>query len=221
MKLKYKFIVSLFLMIFLFISVSPANAHKVTVFAWVNGDTVFVESKFAGGRKVKEGEVVVSDSEGNQLLKGKTNDEGEFSFKIPKKTALTVTLIAGMGHQGEWTIPAEDIGDVAGEETKPDDLSLKVKSSEGSINEDKLPAHSDEPQVNTTAPAKESYTPDADKIQAAMEKALDKKLKPVMKILTESQDRKPTFTDIFGGIGYILGLMGIAAYFNFRRKKDR
>jgi len=226
MKLKYKFIVSFFLIIFLFISVSPAIAHKVTVFAWVNGDTAFVESKFAGGRKVKEGEVVVSDSEGNQLLKGKTNDEGEFSFKIPKKTALTVTIIAGMGHQGEWTIPAEEIGELAGKETKPDDLSLKVKSSEGNMvvganNYLPLLSNEDEPQVNTTAPTKESSTPDIDEIQAAVEKALDKKLKPVMKILTESQERKPTFTDIFGGIGYILGLMGIAAYFNFRRKKDK
>jgi len=220
MKLKYRFIVSLLPVIFLFISVTPAIAHKVTVFAWVDGDTVFVESKFAGGRKVKEGDVVVSDSDGNQLLTGKTNDEGEFSFKIPKKTALTITLVAGMGHQGEWRIPAEEIGELTGDESKPADVSLKADSAAANnITEEKQSVHSDKEQENVEA-APLSGVPgvNTDEIQAAVEKALDKKLKPVMKMLAESQERKPTFIDILGGIGYILGLMGIAAYFNFRRK---
>ena len=57
-------------------------------------------------------------------------------------------------------------------------------------------------------------------IQAAVEKALDKKMKPILKMLAENQNQGPTLKDIIGGIGYILGLMGIAAYFHYRRKKD-
>jgi nickel transport protein len=55
-------------------------------------------------------------------------------------------------------------------------------------------------------------------IRQVVEEALDKRLKPVMKILVESRENHPTFRDIFGGIGYILGLVGVAAYFNYRRK---
>ena len=29
----------------------PVLAHKVIIFAWVEGDTVFTESKFAGGKR--------------------------------------------------------------------------------------------------------------------------------------------------------------------------
>ena len=55
------------------------------------------------------GEIVVYDLAGKQLLSGKTNADGEFSFKIPGKTGLKIVIQAGMGHQGEWTIPAEEI----------------------------------------------------------------------------------------------------------------
>jgi len=39
-------------------------------------------------------------------------------------------------------------------------------------------------------------------------------------MLNESLDRGPTVSEILGGIGYILGLMGVGAYFHYRRKKD-
>ena len=54
----------------------------------------------------------------------------------------------------------------------------------------------------------------------AVAAALDEKLAPLMKILAESRDRGPTARDVFGGIGYILGLVGVTAYFNYRRKSS-
>ncbi len=59
----------------------------------------------------------------------------------------------------------------------------------------------------------------ADQIEQAIEKALDKKLKPVIKMLNESLDRGPTVGEIVGGIGYIIDLMGLGAYFHYRRKE--
>jgi len=32
--------------------IDSAFAHRVNVYAWVDGDTIYVESKFAGGRPV-------------------------------------------------------------------------------------------------------------------------------------------------------------------------
>jgi hypothetical protein len=76
---------------------TPAFAHKVTIFAWVEGDTIYTQSKFSKGRKVKGSLVTVFDMEGNKLLEGTTDEKGEFSFKIPKKTGLKVVLKASMG----------------------------------------------------------------------------------------------------------------------------
>lgn len=191
-----------FLMLFFF-GTGLARAHKVNVFAWVEGDAVFIESKFSGGKRVKGGMITVSDLRGNQLLSGKTNNRGEFSFKIPKKTTLKIVLVAGMGHRGEWTIPVEEIEMVSVIEIRE---SVQQETAE---NEPK--------SIMRSIPAPK---PCSDEIQLAVEKALDKKLKPIMKMLAESREQGPTFHDIFGGIGYIFGLVGLATYIHYRRKKD-
>lgn len=89
--------------------IEAVDAHGVYLFAWVEGDTVYVESKFSGGKKVKAGKIIVTDPRGTELLKGTTNENGEFSFKVPKKTDLKIVLLAGEAHRAEWTIPLAEI----------------------------------------------------------------------------------------------------------------
>lgn len=179
--------------------VLPAAAHKTIVFAWVDGDTVYTQSKFAGGRKVKDAAVEVFDAQGNRLLQGKTDDRGEFSFKIPQKADMRIVVSAGTGHRGEWVLSAEEVSD--------------------------LPPPS--PAPTERAPASEEVAPQpvsvsgtsSAEIQAAVEKALDKKLKPILKMLADARNQGPSIHDIVGGIGYILGLVGLGAYINSRKKK--
>ncbi|MDY6791455.1 MAG: hypothetical protein SWH54_09325 [Thermodesulfobacteriota bacterium] len=187
---------SLFLIILLGVT-DNAYAHKVMIFGWVEGDKVFTQSKFSGGKKVKGGKILVFDLNGNSLLEGKTDDKGEFSFTIPKKTTLKIALMAGMGHRAEWTIPHDEIQDLADKKS--------LKSAEKMQQEPSPPELSPELISN--------------EIEQAVEKALDKKLKPVIKMLRKSTNRGPTISEILGGIGYILGLMGVGAYFHYRRKK--
>jgi nickel transport protein len=190
--------------------IEAANAHGVSVFAWVDGNTVYVESKFSGGKKVKAGKIIVTDSQGVELLHGTTNDQGEFSFKIPKKTALTIELSAGAGHRAEWVIPVSEMDISDKKEVLPEEQTA--------INE--LPAAA-KSQVETGMAGNMQPLSGltAEDLQAAVEKAVEKKLQPVMKILAESKQRGPTVKDVFSGIGYIIGLVGIAAYINSRKKK--
>src|SRR5210317_1707643 len=97
------------ILIALFLWLNHSHAHRVNLFAWVEGDTVYVESKFSSSRRVNKGKIIVTDPEGTQLLTGTTNENGEFSFKVPKKTELKIVLMAGTGHRAEWTIPANEI----------------------------------------------------------------------------------------------------------------
>jgi nickel transport protein len=194
-------LIFLFLMVLSFFVTGTAIAHKVMIFAWVEGDTIYTESKFSGGKKVRKGDVMVYDLEGNRLLQGKTNEQGEFFFKIPKKTALKIVLKAGAGHRAEWTVPLEEIKGIAAE------------NFETTTNQS---ATAKELNKQTQSVSVPNVSPDD--IQLAVEKALDKKLKPVMKKLAKSQEHGPTARDIFGGIGYILGLVGVASYFHYRRK---
>ena len=189
--------------------IESSNAHGVYVFAWVVGDTVFVESKFSGGKKVNAGKIIVTDSRGTELLSGTTNDRGEFSFKVPKRTELKIVLLAGAGHRAEWTIPVSEID-------PSDNKEVPIQDE----NEDADPLTSLKSKVETNAAEKTeplSGLTERD-LQLAVEEALEKKLQPVMKMLAESKQEGPTVKDIFSGIGYIIGLVGIAAYIHSRKK---
>ncbi len=188
--------------------VEIAEAHRVNVFAWVEGDTIYLESKFPGGKPVTGGKIVVTDSQGAQLLTGETNDQGEFSFKVPKRDDLTITLIAGMGHQAAWKITASEIQVGAAGDSAP----IQASQDPGVPKAEMSQTAAEQPAVAPPAigPAE---------IQQALEKALDKKLKPVIKMLADAQQTGPSMRDVFGGIGYILGLVGVAAYFQSRKAR--
>jgi len=183
---------------FCFTSVSPALAHKVYLFPWVDGDTVYIHSHFKGKKKVKGGTIKVFDPSGRQLLEGKTNEKGEFSFKIPQKTDLRIVLDASTGHRAEYILNVEEM------------LGIVVKPDAAVKETDKL--HVTSPGVVQT---------DLEQIRTVMEKAVDDRLKPIVRMLARIQEeRGPSFNEIIGGIGYIFGLMGIVLYFKSRKKID-
>lgn len=169
-----------------------ALAHRVNLFAWVEGDTVHTESKYPDGRRVQEGLIRVLDREGRELLQGKTNERGEFSFPIPRREDLQIVLEAGMGHRADWTLSREELG---GAEPPPPPSPA--------------PDH-------TPAPAKAPAVFSAAELEQALEKALDRKLAPVVKLLSELHEPRVRLADIIGGLGWILGLTGLAAWMKRR-----
>ena len=174
-----------------------ATAHRVIIFAWVDGDTIHTESKFSGGKRVNNGDVRVYDLTGNPLLSGRTDSEGMFSFTIPRKTGMKIAIEAGMGHRGEWTVPLSEIDP---HETAPEPAETQKTGI---------------PPSDKSA-ATPSLTPE--QLRLILDQSLDRRLNPVLKMLAESRDPRPTLRDILGGIGYIFGLMGLAAYIHFRQK---
>ena len=170
---------------FLLFMGATAHAHGVYIFAWVEGDTVYTDSYFGGKKKIKGGVVKVYDTSGAILLEGKTDDNGEYSFKLPKKTALRLVLEAGAGHRAEFLLGADEIAGI------------------------------DEAPALPTSPSQE----DNDHIRQVVEEALDARLKPITRALAEIQkDRGPGLTEVIGGIGYIVGMMGIIIYFKGKKR---
>jgi nickel transport protein len=99
---------------FLLVLLSPARptlAHKVNIFAYTEGDTVFTESYFSDGKKCVNSQVTVFDEGGKKLLEGKTDKKGLFSFKTPAYTDLRLVLTASMGHRAEYVVSKTGIPD--------------------------------------------------------------------------------------------------------------
>ena len=197
-------VIAFFLLTVLYLTMTApwALAHKVLLSAYVEGDSVFVEGGFSDGTPCKNAGIEVFDPSGKKLLEGKTNEDGEFSFKPPQKTDLKLVLNAGMGHRGEYTVPADELLDMTG---------AQVTRTEA------MPA----PTAETRKPqgASEAVARiDPKEIETIVDRVIQKRLRPLTQLVAKSQ-RKTGFspTEIFGGIGYILGFMGIAMYFRYRK----
>ncbi len=211
---------SSFTLILLFVfSADFASAHRVVIFAWTEGNMVFTQSQFSDGRKVSNGLVQVFDFNDNLLLKGKTDPNGDFSFKIPEITALNIVLNAGMGHQGHWKLSEKEI------KTSMGISDQKPAPEKNDTRTDITKTAQKEPSVSLTA-GENNKNPDSalllDKkqLEQIIEKVLDKKIHPITRMLAQMQNKGPSVNDIFGGIGYILGLMGVAAFFLSKKKKN-
>jgi nickel transport protein len=158
--------------------------------------------------------VVVYDSEGKQLLEGKTDENGEFSFKVPKRAELKVALKASAGHLAERTIPAEEIVGVAyaAESSVPE---VGVETDIQAV----VPLTG--PKVEKESPVPETVGLSREEVQRLIDESLDRKLAPIINMLTESLDDEPEISDVIAGIGYIFGLVGVALYFRYRGKSKQ
>ena len=191
-----------FALTLVFMALAPlALAHKVNVFAWVEGDTVHVEGYFAGNKKAQDSLVEVFDSTGKKLLDGRTDQQGEFAFKIPKITDLKIVLTASMGHRNDFVIPMSEL-----EEVSP----TKTTESGG---------HAvSEPAEQKIVSGQTASAVDFAQMEAVLDKVLDRKLTTLSRLIRETRPEGPTVSEVIGGIGYIFGLMGVALYFISKKK---
>jgi len=173
-------------------------AHKVNIFAYVEGGKIYTESYFNDGKNCIDSRIEVFDNQGNKLLEGLTDEEGMFFFEVPSEGLiigdLKLILTASMGHRAEYIIPANELGGgVAG-----------------------LTQEKSEEPIPTVSPEISSF--DLKEIQSLIEDTLDEKLKPIMREIKKSQEDRISPTEIIGGIGYIIGIFGMIAYFLSRKK---
>ena len=197
-------------LLFTILLATPSLAHRVNVFAWIEGDTVHTESTFSSGKKAQQSNVTATDKKtGKTIASGTTNQRGEWSFPLPpdiaaKKTPIVITLDAGQGHANSWTLEAEDFSNASSPTEEP------VTAS---------PQHVHQPAATVSS---ETLTVTKEELTRIVRSAVNQELTPLKgqlaKLDAELRQPKTTFKDIFGGIGYILGLLGLAAYMRYRKQ---
>ncbi len=200
------YLISIFIFLIIIMINISAFAHKVNVFAYAEGKKIYTESYFNDGKKCVNSKLEVFNNQGNKLLEGLTDKEGMFSFEIPPEDVidgdLKLVLTASMGHRAEYVIQADELGNIKGV------IEEKIEETE-------------EPEEPLTVISSDSSSVDLKEIQSLIEDTLDEKLKPIMKEMREikkSQEDRISPTEIIGGIGYIIGIFGIVAYFLSRKK---
>lgn len=196
----------IFVSLLIFAVSTPSFAHKVRIFAWEEGGIIMTESKFSGGKPAKYSLVSVVDSaSGQELLSGKTDMEGMFSFPLPSLNTKELEIIVngGDGHKNSWKFTLEE------PQSSTSQLPLPVPEKQ----------QIEPGKTVEKATDKSLATVTLDELNRLLESTIDKKLAPIRRTLAENSEKGPTLQDILGGIGYIFGLAGIAAYVQSRKKK--
>jgi nickel transport protein len=172
---------------------SLAFAHRVNIFAQVEGDSVVGQCYYSDGTPVRNQKVEVLRSSGAKLLELMTDDDGYFKFSPGVREDLKIVLYAGMGHKAEITVEARVLPEV----TKP---------------------HTEKPK---SAPKKsevitEEHGLDTLQLRKIIKDVVDEKFNTLQELIAKQQ-RSISMTAIIGGIGYIFGIFGL--YYYFRSKK--
>ena len=181
-----------------------ARAHRVNIFAWQDGDQIRVECGFNRSSRVRNGKITVYSGNGEQiLLEGHTDENGNFSFPVPEMTqnGVRIRIDAGEGHQNEWLMPADEFGHRA---DSPDAAAVD------------RPATASVPSAVSNNVAIPALSPE--QIRSIVRQELSEQLAPIRRDLASQVNADPGLRDIVGGIGWILGLVGIALYFRSRRR---
>ncbi|MFC1834811.1 hypothetical protein ACFL2Q_08770 [Thermodesulfobacteriota bacterium] len=197
--------------------VSDAWSHSVKVFAYVEGDKLLVEGYFGRGIKAKECTVEILDHERKRILEGKTDDKGLCYFDLNKVTNasgdVTVVLFAGQGHRAEYKLSAEDLSDSKDEMKKP--VTGEVPKIPKKDSAESLLGSKDRAGTESGAA-----------IAEMVQQAVKKEMAPVLKmlarqqrLLVKQQEKGPGIREIVGGIGWIFGIVGVAAFFMSRKSR--
>jgi len=192
----------------------------VNIFAYAQDGKVHAEGYFVDGTKCKNSIIEVIDNKtGQKLLEGRTDDNGQYSFDIPRAVAMKLILRAGIGHQNEYVLSEDEVRGA---------MPLSKRTTEKQAGQQKSAAPDPKPmKIEQTAEIQNATRPPGptQDMEELVGKVVDSKLQPVMRILVKLQEQseKPGLTEIVGGIGYIIGIMGLIGYLKGRaeRRKTR
>lgn len=170
-------------------------AHKISVFAYVEDNNIFVDGYFADGKKAMKSKVIVHGADDAVVYEGVTNEEGTLAFPLPvTDSSLRVVINAGMGHQGQYIIPADEVTGVI---EVMEDAVTDVDNVDDVV---QLPVNHGQ-------------------LELMVKQAVSEAIKPLVRELAASQEHT-SFSQMVGAIGYIFGFMGLLAYLT-ARKKDK
>ncbi|MFQ6370560.1 hypothetical protein [Shewanella sp. YIC-542] len=181
---------------------TPATAHLLKVFAWVEGNQIVGNAYFAGGVAAAGTEITVLDDQGQLIAKANPDEHGEFRITIPGAANYRIEADTGDGHVAHWDIKAAEIAAVP--ETKPAAVAEHAHPHPASVT----------PEA-AVAPSSASSL-DAEALARVVQTAVAKEVGPLRQEVQQYADRV-RLSDVLGGIGFIFGITGLALWWRSRK----
>lgn len=180
-----KFLVTFCSIILIGLATSPVAAHKLSIFATTDGKTITGYAYSAGGNRITEHPIRIESTEGKTLATLTTDKQGNFQYLPTATIDHKFILETTDGHAAQFTIKADEI--------------------QGNFTASSFPMPS--PKItndnikNTAATTPPPQNP-----------ALITQVQHLREDIQALRDQT-RLRDIIGGIGYLIGIAGIAFYF--------
>lgn len=191
---------------------SFAQAHKVNIFAALDGNMIVGRVYFSGGGAAEDVDVDVSSQDGLKIATVKTNPKGEFLFAPKMKdTQYLFTVDTGDGHAARTTVSVGSaLAPAQPGAAKPRPPTLSQLQG-------KVDAQS---QVQPFSAPPQQVAIDPEIIAEVVSVELSKHLRPLSERI-ERYEASVRMSSVFGGIGFIVGIAGVAAFFLSRRQEEK
>jgi len=191
-----------FAIVLLLLAPSVASAHTLNVFAQAEGTTIRGKAYFRGGTPAQEVEVIARDPAGKELGRVRTDQRGEFILPATVRCDYRLVVDTGDGHGGEYTLRAAELPASVGQVSN---LPVNPASPAPS------PAPPHEAKNAASTPSLPSPVSSAESLETFQLDELQRQLE-ALREQVDAHDQQVRIRDILGGIGYILGVTGVAYY---------
>lgn len=103
-----------FALALIFFLPQEGQAHRLNIYAWLEGNQIVVESNFGKDHPARNAQIRIVDSDtGQVLMEGRTSANGIYTFPVPKVVqdghGLKVEVNAGQGHFNDWKMTASEL----------------------------------------------------------------------------------------------------------------
>ena len=169
-----------------------ALAHTLKLFATAIGSRIEGSVYFVGGGTAPGARVRIATADGTELAVLTTANDGTFAFVASARRDHVIVADSGDGHQARLVVPASRF---------PPDLP----AADGAA-----------ATAPVTLVAAGTAPPEA--LPALIEEAVARQIAPLRRQIEGYEDRV-RWRDVLGGLGYIAGLAGLAAWIRARRRR--
>lgn len=179
---------------------ASASAHKLRAFAYAEGAAINGSVYFSGHSPAQGAHIRVVDPAGVIVAETTSDAQGRFRAVAHERVDHRIVVDAGDGHHAEYTVAAAELPTSLPAPAVGSAVSAATAGPSRSNGGDVLPRTSNEA------------------LEAMIERAVARQVGPVREQLVSYED-EVRWRDVLGGLGYILGITGLAVW--LRSGRDR
>ena len=193
--------------------VPEAHAHRLNLWAHVDkGATIKGRAYFSGGGRVRNVEVRVFGADEQPLGEVVTDTVGQFVFHATYRCDHQFVVNSEDGHRAVFEIKAAELPSELPH--LPTSVSAGSRESQtGTTREDPLPQPPAERSAADSGETPVPFAPfDGTEFKRLVDETVARHVSPLREQLADYESRI-RLHDVLAGIGYIVGITGLASYF--------